>query len=100
MTMIKMTSLQAQSKFGELIDTSQREPVVITRHGRPISIVMSPNGNPQDISYQFKKLMSELYPLRGEEALAELDRVSAPVRASAKRQGLTEKKLNQLLNED
>ena len=97
--MIKMTSLQAQNKFGELIDTSQREPVVITRHGRPISIVMSSNGKPQDISYQFKKLMSELYPLSGNEANSELDRVTAPIRAQAKQSGLTEEKLNQLLDE-
>ena len=97
--MIKMTSLQAQNKFGELIDTSQREPVVITRHGRPISIVMSSNGKPQDIAYQFRKLMSELYPLSGTDAISELDRVTAPIRAKAKQSGLTEEKLNQLLDE-
>lgn len=98
--MIKMTSLQAQNKFGELIDTSQREPVVITRHGRPVSIVISPNGNPADISYQFRKLMSDLYPLRGKEALTELNRVALPVRSKAKAQRLTEEKLNKILNED
>ena len=44
--------------------------------------------------------MSELYPLRGKEALAELDRVTTLVRENAKHQGLTEEKLNQLLNKE
>lgn len=31
--MITVTSVEAQSKFGQLLDTVQRESVVITRHG-------------------------------------------------------------------
>ncbi|WP_081463798.1 type II toxin-antitoxin system Phd/YefM family antitoxin [Candidatus Glomeribacter gigasporarum] len=37
-----MTSLEAQNHFGGMIDTSQREPVLITRRGRPVSLVISP----------------------------------------------------------
>ena len=33
--MITKTSAEAQNRFGELLDTAQREPVAITRHGRP-----------------------------------------------------------------
>jgi len=33
--MIIMTSVEAQNNFGKLLDTVQREPVAITRHGRP-----------------------------------------------------------------
>jgi len=40
--MVKMTSAQAQNRFGELIDTAQREPVAITRHGRTAAFVVSP----------------------------------------------------------
>ncbi len=40
--MVKMTSVQAQNRFGELIDTAQREPVAITRHGRTAAFVVSP----------------------------------------------------------
>lgn len=40
--MITMTSAEAQNRFGHLIDTAQREPVAITRHGRPAAFVVSP----------------------------------------------------------
>jgi antitoxin (DNA-binding transcriptional repressor) of toxin-antitoxin stability system len=32
--MITVTSVEAQNRFGQLLDTVQREPVTITRHGR------------------------------------------------------------------
>ena len=37
-----MTSVEAQNSFGKLLDTVQREPVAITRHGRPAVFVVSP----------------------------------------------------------
>jgi prevent-host-death family protein len=40
--MITMTSVEAQNRFGLLLDTVQREPVAITRHGRPAAFVVSP----------------------------------------------------------
>jgi prevent-host-death family protein len=40
--MITKTSAEAQNNFGQLLDTVQREPVVITRHGRPAAYVISP----------------------------------------------------------
>jgi antitoxin Phd len=40
--MIKMTSVEAQNRFGHLLDTAQRETVAITRHGRPTAFVVSP----------------------------------------------------------
>ena len=36
-----LTSVEAQSHFGELLDTVQREPVTITRHGRVAAFVVS-----------------------------------------------------------
>ena len=36
-----MTSVEAQNHFGELIDAAQREPVTITRRGRPVVYVVS-----------------------------------------------------------
>jgi prevent-host-death family protein len=36
-----MTSAEAQNHFGELLDTAQREPVTITRRGRPVAYVVS-----------------------------------------------------------
>jgi prevent-host-death family protein len=40
--MITMTSVEAQNQFGKLLDTAQREPVSITRHGRPAAFIVSP----------------------------------------------------------
>ncbi len=40
--MITVSSAEAQNQFGKLLDTVQREPVVITRHGRPTAYVISP----------------------------------------------------------
>ena len=39
--MIAVTSVEAQSRFGELIDRAQREPIEITRRGRPVAYVVS-----------------------------------------------------------
>lgn len=39
--MLVVTSVEAQSRFGELIDRAQREPIEITRRGRPVAYVVS-----------------------------------------------------------
>lgn len=39
--MIAVTSVEAQNRFGELIDRSQREPIEITRRGRTVAYVVS-----------------------------------------------------------
>jgi antitoxin Phd len=36
-----VTSVEAQSRFGELIDRSQREPIEVTRRGRTVAYVVS-----------------------------------------------------------
>ena len=37
-----MTSVEAQNHFGMLLDTAQREPVSITRRGRRVAYILSP----------------------------------------------------------
>lgn len=37
-----VTSVEAQNRFGELLDSAQREPITITRRGRPVAFVLSP----------------------------------------------------------
>ena len=39
--MITVTSMEAQNRFGQLLDTVQREPVTITRHGRTAAFMVS-----------------------------------------------------------
>jgi prevent-host-death family protein len=40
--MLTMPSVEAQNSFGALIDKAQRQVVSITRHGRPVAYVLSP----------------------------------------------------------
>ena len=56
--MVKITSAEAQNQFGKLIDTAQREPVEITRHGRTAAFVVSP----QDM----EEILIERDPFHGE----------------------------------
>ncbi len=37
-----LTSADAQNRFGELLDNAQREPIGITRRGRTVAFVLSP----------------------------------------------------------
>jgi len=37
-----LTSVEAQNRFGELLDLAQRSPVTVTRRGRPVAFVVSP----------------------------------------------------------
>jgi antitoxin Phd len=39
--MVTKTSAEAQNQFGQLLDLVQREPVAITRHGRPAACILS-----------------------------------------------------------
>jgi PHD/YefM family antitoxin component YafN of YafNO toxin-antitoxin module len=93
-----MTSLEAQSHFGELIDTSQREPVLITRRGRPVSVVISPCGDARTTLLQFMKTMSELSPLRGEEAEEALAQVLSGIGKDALAEGLAEADVSRMIN--
>ncbi len=40
--MTTVTSVEAQNRFGQLLDMAQREPVTVTRHGRPAAFIVSP----------------------------------------------------------
>lgn len=44
-----MTAKDAKNRFGELMDTVQREPVTIEKHGRPVAVVLSVNSYPTPI---------------------------------------------------
>ncbi|MCO5119953.1 MAG: type II toxin-antitoxin system Phd/YefM family antitoxin [Burkholderiaceae bacterium] len=93
-------SLEAQNRFGELLDTAQREPVIITRRGRPVSLVLSPVNDIDALQRQFARALSELAPLRGAAAAAELQRSMAGLGEQARREGLTEQDVQRLVDED
>jgi prevent-host-death family protein len=89
--MVKMTSVEAQNRFGQLIDTAQREPVAITRHGRTAAFVVSP----QD--------MEELLDIRRRrsKAVADFDAWSkkAKERATPAAARLTDEEVNRMVHE-
>jgi|CXWL01.1.fsa_nt_gi prevent-host-death family protein len=39
--MINIAAREARANFGELMDTAQREPISIEKHGRSVAILMS-----------------------------------------------------------
>ena len=41
MAMLVMTARDAKNHFGEALDTVQREPVLITRNNKPVSVMVS-----------------------------------------------------------
>jgi antitoxin Phd len=89
--MITMTSVEAQNRFGQLLDTVQREAVAITRHGRPTAFVVSP------------REMSELLNARRRrsKALADLEEWSfqAEKRAMPSAAALTDEEVNRLVHD-
>ncbi len=54
---------EAKNGFGRLLDTARREPVTISRNGRPVAVVLSIE------DYQrFEELEDALWAARAEEA--------------------------------
>jgi antitoxin Phd len=89
--MITKTSAEAQNQFGQLLDTVQREPVAITRHGRPAAFIVSPR--------DMEELMS-LKERRGNAAKAlaawrEMARKSVTPSAAE----LTDEEVNRMVHE-
>jgi antitoxin (DNA-binding transcriptional repressor) of toxin-antitoxin stability system len=97
--MLTMTSLQAQTNFAQLLDTSQREAVIITRRGRPCSAVISDMGNPRNALTQFLMAMSALHPLRGDEVQKTIDKTFSLIGDQAEKDGLTEDDVTRLVHE-
>lgn len=89
--MISVTSVEAQNRFGQLLDMAQREPVTVTRHGRPAAFIVSP----QD--------MEELMDVRARrsKAVAAFEAWSARARAQATPAAgeLTDEEINRLVHE-
>jgi prevent-host-death family protein len=103
MPMLTMTSLEAQTQFGTLIDSSQREPIIITRRGRPVSVVTAYQDYQQGgkgFPYPIAKMISETYPLRGQEASDAMRKHLSTMSKLAQEEGLTEDAINRMLNEE
>ncbi|MGA7521493.1 MAG: type II toxin-antitoxin system prevent-host-death family antitoxin [Acidobacteriaceae bacterium] len=89
--MIRMTSVEAQNRFGQLLDTAQRETVAITRHGRPTAFVVSPR--------EMEELLSARR--RRSKAVADLEAWSARAKklTSPAAARLTDEDVNRMVHE-
>lgn len=88
--MVTLTSGEAQNRFGQLLDTAQRETVAITRHGRPAAFIVSPQE------------MDELLDARRRrtKAISDLEEWSAQARkqASPEAAELNDEEINRLVH--
>lgn len=101
--MLSMTSLEAQNQFGLLIDSSQRQPVTITRRGRPVAVVLAYEDYQREAqlpTLQMAKFISENFPLRGKDAGAALRRYFAGVVSPAEQAQMSEADVMKMLNDD
>jgi len=86
-----LTSVEAQNRFGELLDTAQREPVAVTRRGRPVAFVVSPEDMREVMDARNRRGRA----VATFEAWAERARKkTAPAAA-----GLTQEQINRLVRE-
>jgi len=101
--MVTMTSLVAKSRFGLLIDASQQQPVTVTRRGRPVAVVLSYEdyqASTRTIPFHVAALISENYPLRGQDAADSMRLHLSTMSDTAAQEGLTEDTVLRMLNED
>jgi prevent-host-death family protein len=90
--MVTKTSAEAQNQFGQLLDLAQREPVAITRHGRPAAFVISPREMEelQDVRKKWRKKVAADW-----EAWRERAKEGMTPAATA----LTEEEINRMVHE-
>ena len=89
--MISVTAVEAQNRFGRLLDLARREPVTVTRHGRPAAFIVSPQDMEEllDVRVRRSKAVAAL------EALSERAvRLTTPAATE-----LSEDEINRLVHE-
>ena len=64
-----MPAAEAKTNFGALLDTAQREPVTISKKGRPVAVMMSIQDYETHIAIKRDLLRAEL-----QKGLKQLDR--------------------------
>jgi antitoxin Phd len=79
-----ISSIDAKTRFGQLLDAAERAPVTVTRKGRPAAVVMS---------------VEDYERLRG-AAWNRLAETMDAARKQAAGRGLTDELLDQLLADD
>jgi prevent-host-death family protein len=93
--MVTVTSVEAQNRFGQLIDRAQRETVSVTRHGRPAAFIVSPRDMEEllDSRRRRSRAVTEL-----EAWSAEAKKSQSPKQAAAAAK-LTDEEVNRMVHE-
>jgi prevent-host-death family protein len=93
--MATVTSVEAQNKFGQLIDRAQREIVTVTRHGRAAAFIVSPRDMEEllDARRRRSRAVAEMEAWRAEAAASQ-----RPAQAQAAAR-LTDEEVNRLVHE-
>jgi len=93
--MVTVTSVEAQNRFGQLIDGAQREIISVTRHGRPAAFIVSPRDMEEllDARRRRSRAVAQL-----EEWSAEAKRSQSPRQAAAAAK-LTDEEVNRMVHE-
>ncbi len=89
--MISVTSVEAQNRFGQLLDMARREPVTVTRHGRPAAFIVSPQDMQELLDVRVRRS-------RAVEAL-EAWSARASTLATSAAQALSDEDVNRLVHE-
>jgi prevent-host-death family protein len=67
--MHSISAHDAKARFGQLLDTARREPVVIERHGRAVAVVLSKEDYDELNEIKLERLRAEI-----QAGLADLER--------------------------
>ena len=93
--MVSVTSVEAQNRFGQLIDGAQREIITVTRHGRPAAFIVSPRDMEElmDTRHRRSRAVAEMEAWR-----AEAKGSQSPAQAAAAAE-LTDEEVNRMVHE-
>jgi antitoxin Phd len=92
--MVKVTSVEAQNRFGKLIDMAQRETIAVTRHGRPAAFIVSPH-DMEELLDARRRRSRAVAELEAWAAQAAKDRSDKQAAAAVK---LTDEEVNRLVH--
>lgn len=92
--MVKVTSVEAQNRFGQLIDMAQRETIIVTRHGRPAAFIVSPR-DMEELLDSRKRRSRAVAELEAWSALVRKRQSPAQAAAAAK---LTDAEVNRMVH--
>ncbi|MGH1482967.1 MAG: type II toxin-antitoxin system Phd/YefM family antitoxin [Geminicoccales bacterium] len=79
-----ISAIDAKNRFGQLLDAAQREPVTVTKKGRPVAVMLSVEDYERIRGAARRRLLASIEQTQEEAAAA----------------GMTEEVLDQLLNDE